>query len=364
MRKYEIDWIRNISILMLFIYHTSAIFCNFGDFYIISEEKNMIANFIILALFVWYMPMLFFLAGASLYFSSKTRSSKDYIKERIRKLFIPLVFGILILVPPQTYLARLWRGESSINYFKHLEYFFFNLTDFTGYDGAFTPAHLWFILYLFVISVMSYPIIFKFFQTNKGEKLLGFVKKIILSKYSCLVLLSLGVIADIFPSIMGKSILGCLIIFLLGYITYSSDEILNRIIEKRKLFVISFILLGLTGIGYILYIRADEINLVSWTIDSILKNGVLICAISSITGYSSVYLNKKNKLLGYLNKSAFPVYLIHQPILLTFAFFIIPIIESTLISMILIIVASATTTFLIYESIKNISIFKFVLGMR
>lgn len=193
---------------------------------------------------------------------------------------------------------------------------------------------------------------------------IDFVKKIILSKYSFLALLSLGIVSDTFPSIMGKSVLGCLIIFLLGYITYSSDEILDKIIEKRKLFVTFFVLLGLSGAGYVLCIKTDEINLVSWIIESVLKNGVLICAIPSIVGYSRVYLNKKNKVLGYLNKSAFPIYLIHQPILLTFAFFIIPIAKSTLISMMLIIVVSAITTFLIYELIKNVSVFKFALGIR
>ena len=364
MRKYEIDWIRNISILMLFIYHTSAIFCNFGEFYIISEEKNMIANFIILALFVWYMPMLFFLAGASLYFSSKTRSSKDYIKERIRKLLIPLIFGIIVVVPPQTYLARLWRGEVDINYFEHLKYFFFNITDFTGFDGAFTPAHLWFILYLFIISILCYPIIFKFFQTKKGNKLLGLLKKIILSKYNCLILISLGIISDIFPSIMGKSILSCLIVFLLGYIVYSNDEILDKISQRRKFSLIMFILLGLTGISYVLFIKTEENSIFSWIIESILKNGVLIFAICAIIGYAQKYLNKRTKLLDYLNESAFSVYIIHQPILLIIAYFIMSIIKSTLISMILITIFSIIITFLVYEIIKKNKFFRFTLGMK
>ncbi|MGL5330867.1 MAG: hypothetical protein ACRDD7_16485, partial [Peptostreptococcaceae bacterium] len=74
MRRYEIDWVRNISILLLFIYHTSAIFCSLGDFYIISENSNVFANIFILILFVWYMPMLFFLAGASTHFALEKRS--------------------------------------------------------------------------------------------------------------------------------------------------------------------------------------------------------------------------------------------------------------------------------------------------
>ena len=183
MRRYEIDWIRNISILMLFVYHTCAIFCIFGDFYIVSQEKNLLANLFIILMCVWYMPMLFFLAGASTYFSSKKRSFKQYLLERIKKLFIPFLFGIIFLVPPQTYLARLWRGESNLNYFEHLKYFFTTLTDFSGFDGAFTPAHLWFILYLFIVSIVAGIIIFKLFNSKKGMNIVNILTNVLFNKY-------------------------------------------------------------------------------------------------------------------------------------------------------------------------------------
>ena len=93
-------------------------------------------------------------------FSFERRNLKEYIIERIKKLLVPLLFGIIFLVPPQTYLARVWRGEVNLNYFSHLDFFFSNVTDFTGFDGAFTPAHLWFILYLFVISILGGIILF------------------------------------------------------------------------------------------------------------------------------------------------------------------------------------------------------------
>ena len=93
MRRYEIDWIRNLSILMLFVYHTSAIFCTFGDFYIISQEKNLLADLFIVLMFVWYMPMLFFLAGASTYFSSNKRSFKEYLLERIKNYLFLFYLG-------------------------------------------------------------------------------------------------------------------------------------------------------------------------------------------------------------------------------------------------------------------------------
>lgn len=364
MRRHEIDWIRNISILMLFAYHTAAIFCKFGDFYIVSEQKNLLADLLIIVLFVWYMPMLFFLAGASTHFSLENRSLKDYMKERVKKLLVPLIFGIIVVVPPQTYLARIWRGETNLNYFEHLKYFFTNINDFSGFDGAFTPAHLWFILYLFVVSIIGGFIIYKIFKGDCGEKIINIIKSIFFDKFSILTLLTLGVISDLFPSIMGKSILGCLIVFIFGYITYKDITLIEKIQANKFKFLLIFIGCGLFGVLYTFLMRPDEVNTFIWVIDSLFKNTLLISAIGAVVAFSSIYLNKSNKVLRYLNRSAFAVYIIHQPILLALAFIIIPLIKSTTLSMILIIVLSTAITFIAYEILRRIKIFNKVLIMR
>ena len=363
MRRYEIDWIRNISILMLFIYHTSAIFCVFGDFYIISSQKNLLANLFIILMFVWYMPMLFFLAGASTYFATKKRTFKQYLSERKNKLLIPFLFGVLFLVPPQTYLARVWRGEYNLNYFEHLKYFFTTVTDFSGYDGAFSPAHLWFIIYLFIISIIGGVIVFKVFKTENGINILNSLKTILFNKFSFIILLIIGIISDLFPSIMGKSIIGCLVLFLIGYTVYSDTKILDKMISNR--FKLLFILLftSIIGIIYTFFLRESISASIIWFIDSLLKNIVLICSINTIISFSSLYLNKDNSLLKYLNKSAFAVYIIHQPILLTVAFIVVPLVRVTTVSMLLIILISLVLTFLIYEFIKKFKIFNIVLGL-
>ena len=364
MRRYEIDWIRNISILMLFIYHTCAIFCVFGDFYIISEQKNLVANLFIVLMYVWYMPMLFFLAGASTYFASKKRSFKEYMKERVEKLFIPLLFGLLFWVPPQTYMARLWRGESNLNYFQHLKYFFTNLTDFTGYDGAFSPAHLWFILYLFIVSMIGGIVIFKLFSSKKGLEVISLFKSIILNKFSFFALLSLGLISDIFPAIMGKSIVGCLIIFIFGAVIYSDEDILNKMMKNRFRFLFVLLATSIIGVVYIFLFRDSLSPIMMWFGDALLKNIVLISAVSCITSFASLYISKSNDVLKYLNKSSFAVYIIHQPILLALAFFIVPVVKSTTLAMIFIILTSAVVTFAVVECVRRLKIFNVVFALK
>ncbi|MEO8355419.1 MAG: hypothetical protein ABI621_05875 [Chloroflexota bacterium] len=37
-------------------------------------------------------------------------------------------------------------------------FFRFDLEQLDGYNGTFTPAHLWFILFLFVFSLLGLPL--------------------------------------------------------------------------------------------------------------------------------------------------------------------------------------------------------------
>ena len=142
------------------------------------------------------MPLLFFLAGASTYFALKKRNERQYIKERVKRLLIPFLFGIIIIVPPQTYLARLWRGERNINYFSHLKKFFTNISDFMGFDGNFSPAHLGFIIFLFLISILGILII-KCMKTTVGKVISNKVKLIILGKRALLWILVLLIILEL-----------------------------------------------------------------------------------------------------------------------------------------------------------------------
>lgn len=363
MRRREIDWIRNICILMLFIYHTAAIFTDFGDFYIKTEESNLFSNIFILLTFSWYMPLLFFLAGASTYFALQKRSSVEYVRERVKKLLVPFIFGIIVIVPPQTYLARLWRGESNINYFSHLKMFFTNVSDFMGFDGKFSPAHLWFIIFLFVISVIGISII-------KGVKAIGLersrekIKKALLSKKGVFILIVLAVLSEMLPNLGGKGLILNLLMFLFGYMAYGNKDYLNAVSKYRRSYAFLNAIVIVLGIGYFLSIRNMNLGALQGVMENILKCSLIVTAIITITGYGVRYLNKEHKILTYLNKASFPVYIMHQTILLTLAFIILPLMLPAWISITIIILVSFFITFALYEVIKRVKFVGILLGMK
>lgn len=363
MRRKEIDWIRNIAVLMLFIYHTSVIFAYFGDWYIRSYEKSLLCSIFILCTFPWYMPLLFFLAGASTKFSLESRGEKGYFKERVKRLLIPFLFGLFIIVPPQTYFARLWRGQNAGGYVKHLFYFFTHVTDFSGYDGNLTPAHLWFILFLFIISILGLMVI-KWIGTPKGKNMLMKIKGKLISKNALGWLLIVFFIGEILPEIGGQNIAIDLTLFLLGYIVYSDEDYLNAIDKRKRIFFIVTIILLSLGMVCFTSISKLGLGISGAIIEALLKNSIMITAIISIIGYGRKYLNRGEKVLKYLNKACFPVYIIHQTVVVIIAYYILPLALPMYVSIISIIISSAVCTFTIYEICRRIKILNMLLGMK
>lgn len=323
MRRNEIDWIRNIAIIMLFPYHTAVIFDNMGSFFIKAQHSNQLATIFIASTFFWYMPLLFFLAGASTYHAFGKRSTRAYIKERCTKLLFPLIIGILTVVPSQVYYALKWRGVYTGNVFEFYRNFLFRFTDFKGTDGAFTPAHLWFIMFLFVISLIAIPII-KWINTDKG---LGFVqsaKNKYLNYKGFFVVYAIFMVAEIIPRLGDKSLVQNLLLFLFGYICYSDEDFIEKIdMKKRKCLIIAIIGTVLSVTIYSLSVKWVQPRM-SLVILVICTNAVVIPAILAILGYGRRFLTKHNWLLKKLNKHSFYIYILHQPILIACAYYILP----------------------------------------
>lgn len=75
------------------------------------------------------MPLLFVLAGVSTKFALQKRTNKEYLVERVKRLFVPLVFGTIVLMPIMTYLANRFNYFYSGGFVEHYAIFFTKYTD-------------------------------------------------------------------------------------------------------------------------------------------------------------------------------------------------------------------------------------------
>src|SRR5690606_16528272 len=74
----------------------------------------------------------------------------------LKRILIPLIAGIFLLVAPQVYFERLTQG-SDMDYLE----FYLSFLRFEPYpSGNFSWHHLWFLLYLLVYCLILTPILF------------------------------------------------------------------------------------------------------------------------------------------------------------------------------------------------------------
>ena len=96
-------------------------------------------------------------------------------------------------------------------------------TDLTGYSGGFTPAHLWFLLYLFVISLIALLLVY--IQKRKFPSL-SFSKM----PYMAIILLFIPEwLMQYILNIGGKSIGQYLCLFIVGYYILADDKVLEKL---------------------------------------------------------------------------------------------------------------------------------------
>jgi glucan biosynthesis protein C len=235
-RRYDIDWLRLIAVFLLFFFHTAVIFHPWSDNYIKNDQLSpLIAYIFVWTLGHWHMSLFFILAGASTYFALRKRSAVEYIKERVKRLFIPVVFGTLVLVPPLSYLGLLNHSDYSQSFIAWFPSFFHLQTaDLSGFSlGGLTVGHLWFILHLLVYSLIALPL-FLYFNRDSGrrwqERIAG-----VLMKPAVLLLLFPALLALIskFPWILGGNPLFYITFFILGFILMSDQRLMDRIDRFR-----------------------------------------------------------------------------------------------------------------------------------
>lgn len=366
-RRYDIDWLRVLVVYLLFPYHTARIFDTFGPWYVKNAELSEALTFFIAYGYPWAMPLLFLLAGASTWFALGYRSGGQYTKERFIRLLIPLVFGLLVIVPPQSYFGLLNHTGASVSYLEWYPNFFnFNSSDLDGYFmGGFTFGHLWFIAFLFLFSLLALPLFLYLRRRESGKQLVGWLAAFFsLPGTIFLLAIPLFVMAwllDFYPNP-----LYFITYFALGFLLVA-DARFEKAIGRHK--AIALVL------GPVLYLYVAYLNTTGWPggipswfgtiVDVYVRGFAPWFFVIAILGYARKFLNTRTKFLTYSGQASYPVYILHQTVIVVIGFYVVQWNASILVKYTTILVAAVAVSMLIYELlIKRTNVTRFLFGMR
>ncbi|MEO5594254.1 MAG: acyltransferase family protein [Chitinophagaceae bacterium] len=153
-RKYYIDWVRVLAFFLLIFFHCAMPFVIFG-WEIKNKETSLGLSRLIWWMHQWRLPLLFFISGAGIHFSLKNRSVIAFAGERLARLFIPLAFAMLFVIPLQVYFEKLQGGLITGPYTR----FYPTVWSFVPYpEGTLNWSHMWFVVYLFVFCILLLPV--------------------------------------------------------------------------------------------------------------------------------------------------------------------------------------------------------------
>ncbi|WP_425290791.1 acyltransferase family protein [Spirosoma linguale] len=328
-RQYYIDWIRVIAFMILILFHCSMPFVQFG-WEVKNAEHSIFLDRLIIWLHQWRLPLLFFIAGVGVSFSLRKRSVLSFMGERVIRLFIPLLFSMFFVIPIQVYVERLQKKEINESYWS----FYPSVWDLVPYpEGTLTWSHLWFVVYLFVFTILLVPIfaLFKIKALQRWKQRLDPVFAHPIANLS----LALPFILHYFAFYIRWPIQGSLLddwflfnssitFYFLGYFLADLSSFWNTCETYRNYFLAVAVLCVIilfwkyywtvalpTQQNDALYLYGFFDGLHIWAI------------ILTVIGFARRYLNFSNPALAYLTTAVYPFYILHQTIIVASGYYVV-----------------------------------------
>jgi glucan biosynthesis protein C len=366
-RLHYIDWLRVLAMFTIFFFHNARFF-DFEDWHVKNGVTGLGPEIFIDFLAQWMMPLFFILAGAAVYYALRFRTAGAFVKERTLRILIPLIIlGFFVISPPQVYLERLTHGEFSGSFFQFYPHYFDGLYGLGG-NFAWMGMHLWFLVLLFVYSLIALP----FFLSSKrtGRSLFSRLATLFEKPWTLIipVLLFAGLerFVDVPVKPGGWSFISYLVFFIGGYMIFSNTRIQENI---RKYAVIALVTaVVLQALGYILWfvIKPDiPYGTPGYAGLGIMLNLRSLCWIIAILGLASRFLDFNNRFLGYANEAVLPFYILHQTIILIIGFFVVQWSMGIAPKYFIIASTSFVAIMVIYELlVRRINVLRFLFGMR
>jgi surface polysaccharide O-acyltransferase-like enzyme len=262
------------------------------------------------------MPLLFVIAGAGLWLAAQRRSTPELWRERTLRLLVPAIAGMFLIVPPQVFIERVASGQWSGGYLDFYTQRTLRLEPYPA--GDFSWHHLWFIVYLYVYVVMLMPFISSWRPARSLRP----------GAWLYLLALPLGINEALFKARFPEShnlvsdwytFNHYLLLTLYGVAIASIRGAWDWFAAWRLRSLVAALILLVSVIPLFEYgIVAHDSG-----VDALFANVFTWVWLTVFLGYGRQYLSHTNRWLAWARDASYPIYILHQTVILAVAFFII-----------------------------------------
>jgi peptidoglycan/LPS O-acetylase OafA/YrhL len=378
-RLHYLDWLRVLAILMVFLFHAVHPF-DFGDWQVKNAEQSEIITIILVLLSIWGMPFFFLVAGAASWFALQRRTASQYLRERFNRLLIPFILGTILFSPLEIYMEwanKVQRGVVTISLqeFVTRPLHAYNLLSLISPRWFGYGFHLWFLGFLFSFALITLPC-FLWLKKGAGQRFVSRMAKLCEHRGGVLLFtiplaIAQCLLSPFFPEEHDwADFIFQMLFFALGFLLFA-DERFTRTIRRDwwiLLVVGTVIVLGLVGV-YLTGLPVVELSETPGTAQfyflQFLGSAIALCYSLTMLFVGMRFLDFTNQWLRYGQEAALPFFVLHQPVIIVIAFFVVQWNAGISIKLPIVVLSSFVVSAGLYELIvRRIHPLRFVFGMK
>lgn len=353
-RRADLDWLRVLAFGLLIAYHAGMAWSGWSWHLTSADDIDWLRE---VMRFVnrWRMPLIFVVSGAAIMLALGSRPAGAFALDRVKRLLVPLLFAMIVIVPPQVYLERLHRGQFDGSFLEWLPQAF---SGGAYPDGNISWHHLWFLAYVLVLIFILLPL-FLWARSDQGRRRLEEAGRLVARRgLQWLMVLPLaasilwlapisyntnGLIGDWYGLVYyGALLLG-------GAFLFGSPELLAALNRQRWLsFAVGVAAYATLHVFFIdgavrptvaaadrpAYALVSAVNTMAW--------------LFAIIGFANRHLSGRPALLGVATEAVYPFYILHQTVTVIAVYWLLQIGAPPLAGFILAVLATFLGTSAVY----------------
>jgi hypothetical protein len=403
-RRQDLDLMRAVVVGGLIFFHTARIFDPL-DFYVKDQPPNLPLTLFVLFAGLWGMPLLFVVSGLGAWYSLRSRTATGFVRERLARLLVPFLVGLLVVVPPQVYYQLRFQNQDPGSYWQFLRDFFqvhlgLKFPWFVRPDDPpdlFEPAHLWFLYFLLVYSLLLLPALL--YLRGGGRQLLERLASFCARPWAIFLL---GLPVAVIEAALGTEESGgwnryAFIPFLLYGFLLAADPRFGEAIRRHAraaLLVGVPAMVMLLGLGFYVSEVAGQDPAVAydgWSVLWRFVKGIGAWAwIITIMGAAMSVVRRRarqptpaaprqprpadpadgtprlrNRAIRYANQAVLPVYVLHQTVIVMIGFYVVQWDLPTLAKYLVISFTALVATVVLYDvGVRRTAVTRVLFGMK
>lgn len=373
-RIHYLDWLKVLIVYGIVLFHVSLVF-SMGTWLVSNHDRSLVLTAFAGFTFPWGIPAMFLIAGADAWFGLRSRTVSDFIRKRFLRLLVPMVPGLLILSPLQRFISShnpppsldtFW--SFYVNFFREF-HFEWTLQFVSRYW-----LHLWFLGYLFVISIVCLPAVL-WLRGPAGRRLTAALVQFASRRGGLLMLAAPLALTQLalrwrFPAYQDwADVATYIVVFLWGVVIFS-DRRFEPLIRGQIRWFLAGGVLAMAGIGVLVVVSPSHLAgdshapAVMQAAYALLWSVYVWSWLHAVLYLGLRWLNFPSRAQHYAQESVLPIYVIHHPVVLLVASFVVTWNLGVWPKFAVILVTVAVLTLAIYEfGVRRWAITRAVFGL-